>query len=247
MKYITMPKLTEEDHMFFIEQFQGFSMPAYRKLVEWLQKGTSRAATRKGNAQDLMTKFIGTSANYLERVHNNGGTLVASNGVMAAVILPDNADEWDFRDAYILKEDGERWTAVQDSFKDCTAHPHSTVGVEALQELLSACKGRRDEYRGMPRKTRGQYPLIDINAETMEAISHRQAADMFAASSGKPMCFDASYLETVLKFILCNGADAEVFYSRHLSPIYLRSKNLYAVLLPLRASWARGVGGKNCV
>jgi hypothetical protein len=237
-----MPKLTEEDHRYFIEEFQKLSMPAYRKLVEWLQKGTSRTVTRKGNARDLMPKFTGRGSKHLEHVHNNKGTLVASNGVMAAVILPDGADEWDFSDANILKEDGGRWTAVQDSFKDCAAHPHVTVSVETLQELLSACLGRRDEYRAMPRETRGQYPLININAEAMEAISDHEAADMYAASNGKPMCFDANYLETVLRFILCAAADVEVFYSGHLNPIHLHAKDLYAVLVPLRASWAREAG-----
>lgn len=255
--FITMPAITEEQHEHFIEEFRGFSVPIYRSVVEWLLKGTSRTVTRKGDAVKSLKKFIeiehGSKAVVSEnnRIHDNNGTKIATNGYIAAVILPEDTPEWDMSDAYIMRKtkDGtEKWTGVQESFLKCSSLSHYRASVEVLQELLQTCKGVIEERNGLPGPKRNGQSVICVDAGTMEALTHWQAEKKHEASTGNPIGFNAVYAETVLRFILCADADTEIYYSDYLSPIYLHAGNLYAILFPLRMKWesVAAKGGRIC-
>ncbi len=256
MKYVTMTKITEEERADYLKVLHEVydtspaGCPKYetlKRLYAWLENGTTRAVTRRGNAADLLEKFIGGqgSATFIQHVHEANGTQIACNGFCAAVILPAHSEAWALGDAYFEQDNGERWTVVQDSLYSAPQKSKTSAVVATLQELLAAVTAQREAHRRSlieARKKPSDYPPppVALNALTMEALTAEQAADMYSRAEGLPMAFNSAYLELSLKFILCAGEDIEVYHDREFNPLYMRAQNLYILLLPMRVpKWER--------
>ena len=248
-----MPRITIKQRSSFISALQAAKAGAtetdiaeaevFEDLLKWLYSGKINAGRNEESALSILQEFVAAPGRHNEAytcVHENNDTYVACDGYKAAVILSDKRAEWDMLHAFITNVDGTPKSVVQDAFDNCRNHAKGETCADNLRKLLKACSesqdnlGRKLAEQRISRTKAGPADIY-IDPAQMEQLLPEQAIAMYTDGVGCPMRFDAAFLHTVLRFMLCSGTDSlEYYYSHPLAPMFFHAGKLYAILYPLR-------------
>ena len=217
-------------------QLQSFQRFTFTLVLSVNQGGNSmqyRSIDVK-NAEDILQKMVATdnSIKSLNSVSEHNGAKCACDGYRVAVILPEGAPDWDFRDAYFTDEDNKPTPLINRVFTERNDQSFSfQITKKQAEGLVKHFKEDKED------KEDSNPEFIHLNVSAMEVIDSETAMELAANDNERIIAFNIKYLREALNFILCSDDECiELYFNGSHGAFLMKSARLYAAVLPVRIS-----------